>query len=382
MGFDDAKALTVDNLLRSTMIGEELVILGGNTSLQLGQTPTPAATAVATGGTLAAATYSVIVTALTLDGYIQVGGTNNGTVGEQVTISAITTATFSTQISRTNMDASTDTYGGGVAKQSTAASVVCTGTTSTISATVADVPGASAYMWFWGAAGSEVLGAVTTINSVSITATATGTYAATSLGTTDYSTNSLVFDGLLTQLSKSLGSYYKVLATGTAGTGTPLTSDGAGGIKEINDAFASFWNLYRLSPSDMYVNAQEAVNINSKVIAGGGAPLFRFNMDANGEVDITGGVVVGSMINKITSRKVKITTHPNVPPGQIVFYSEDIPYPLAGIREILTIRCRYDYRAIEWPQVRRRHEYGVYFDGVMQNYFLPAFGLIKNIANG
>ena len=40
-GFDDLKARAVEGLLRALMIGEEKVILGGNSSVALGTTPTP-----------------------------------------------------------------------------------------------------------------------------------------------------------------------------------------------------------------------------------------------------------------------------------------------------------------------------------------------------
>lgn len=380
-GFDDAKALTVDNLLRATMIGEELIDLGGNTSLALGTTPTPSLTAGSSGSiTGTPSAFSVICVALTNDGYIQLAGANNGTTGEQVNVA---TATLSAVISRVNMDSSTDTYGGGVAQKSANQTVNVTSSTGNVLATVTAVTGAVAYAWFWAAtAGSEALGAVTTINSVNITAAATGTLLASSLPSSDNSKNALVYDGFLSMLSQGLGSYYKVLPTGTAGTGSPLTSDGAGGIKEINDACVSFWNLYRLSPQTWYVNAQQMIDMNAKVIAGGGAPLFRYNMDATGEINITGGVVLASLLNKITSRKMDIVVHPNMPPGTMMAYSDEIPYPLSGVRQVVVKRCRYDYRAMEWPMTRRRHEYGVYFDGVLQNYFFPAFGLITNVAQG
>ena len=42
-------------------------------------------------------------------------------------------------------------------------------------------------------------------------------------------------------------------------------------------------------------------------------------------------------------------------------------------RSITERRCSTD---------ARRYEYGVYFDGVLQNYFPPAFGMITNIGNG
>ena len=35
--------------------------------------------------------------------------------------------------------------------------------------------------------------------------------------------------------------------------------------------------------------------------------------------------------------------------------------------------------AIEWPLRTRKYEYGVYADELLQNYFPPAFGILKNI---
>jgi hypothetical protein len=278
-GFDDVRARAVEGLLRSIMIQEESIILGGNTSVALGTTATPSLTASASGGTLGTLTLSVICVALGYDAFWAVGGFNNGFTN---TSANVATATVPGQISRTNADGSTDTYGGGAAQKSAAATVSVTGNTGSVAATVAVKQGAVGYAWYWGTAGSEVLGAITTINSVSITANATGTQTAASLTAADYSTNSLVYDGLISQITKSgSGAYVKTLATGVAGTGTVLTSDSAGGISEFNTAFLSFWNNYRLSPEVMYVNAQELININSKIIAGGGTPLYRFQIDGN-----------------------------------------------------------------------------------------------------
>ena len=211
MGFDDVQAIGAKVGLEACMLGEELLILGGNTSLALSTTPTPSATPATSGGSLADATYSVICVALTLDGVI------NGSVAGGI----------QAQITRTNADGSPDTFGGGAARKSANATAVVSGGSGNglVSATVAVVNGALGYAWFWGAAGSEVLGAITTINSVVITATAAGTQTAASLGTGDNSTNALVFDGLLTQaLKPGSNAYVNYLATGTAGTGTPLTA--------------------------------------------------------------------------------------------------------------------------------------------------------------
>jgi hypothetical protein len=378
VGFDDVRSLAVETTLQSLMIQEEQEIIGGNggaSPVALGTTPTPTLSQSGTGGTFSAGTYSVICVALTNDGYIT-GSVSGGILAS---------------VTRTNADATTTTYGGGSAQKSSNATVViASGTTNSISATVTAVNGAVAYAWFWGAAGNEVLGAITTINSVVITGLATGSQTAASLPSSDNSVNSTVFQGLLYQIFASgSNSYIATQPTGTAGTGTPLTSDNAGGIVEINTAFRSFWDDYRVSPTMMIVNAQELNNITAKVIASGGAPLFRLNLDAArasvSDLTLTAGTVIGSYLNKFTmggGQVVPVMLHPNVPAGTIIFYTDNLNYPVSNVRNPLEMRTRQEYYQTEWPLRTRQYEYGVYVDEVLVNYFTPAFGIITNIGNG
>jgi len=376
--FDDSKSLASRNLLQAMMIGEEEVILGGNASLALGTTPTPTTGTAATGGSLPqSTTYSLIAVALTFEGF------NNATVS----------AGILSKISRTNADGSTDTIGGGSASQSAAASQATAAGTATnvVSGSIAAVKGAFGYAWYFGAAGAEKLNKITTINSVVITAvSAVGAQTAASLDAEDQSKNVLVFDGFLTQICKPLSnSYYKALATGTAGTGTVLASNGAGGITQIDDALQSFWDLYRVSPDEIIVSAQELTNITTKVIAGGSAPLFRFNLDGNasseGGVTVTAGTIVGSYLNKFAMGGgvlIPVRLHPNMVPGTIMFRKKTIPYPLSNVTNIVELRYLRDYYQIAWPLRTRKYEFGVYAREVMPIYFTPAFGIITNIANG
>src|SRR5487761_979518 len=171
------------DLLWAHKIAMEAVYLGGQGTYGLGQATAPTLAAATTGGTLATGTLSVIVAALTLDGFLN-ASVANGVRGA---------------VSRTNADASTDTYGGGTGKLSANTTVGITGPTGSATPTTPAGTRAVAYAWFWGTAGSEVLGAITTINSVAITANAAGTQTAASLPSSDQSKNALVFDGLLTQ---------------------------------------------------------------------------------------------------------------------------------------------------------------------------------------
>lgn len=371
MGFDDVKAIGAKVGLEATMIGEEALILGGNTSVPLGQGGTPSLVG-GTAGALSNATISVIVVPLSLDAMIN-GSVAGGVQG---------------QITRTNADASSDSFGGGAGKQSAAGSVTLSGggSNQSIAATTTAISGACGYAWFWGTAGSEVLGAITSINSVVITANAAGTQTAASLGTNDNSTNALVFDGLIYQAVKSgNNAYVKMLATGVAGTGTVLTGDGSGGINEIDALLKDRWDNYRLSPDTVWVNSQQALDISKKVLAGNastGAQRIVFNEE---RANLGGGVMVRTYLNRFSmagGQELEIRIHPNLPAGTMLFTSKRIPYPLSNIGNVMQIRTRQDYYQIEWPLRARRYESGVYADEVLQNYFPPSMGLIGNIAAG
>ncbi|WP_441256436.1 PBSX family phage terminase large subunit [Bradyrhizobium sp. 482_C4_N1_1] len=341
----------------------------GNTSVQLGTTGTATLVGSTTGGTLAAQTWSVICVALSLDALV------NGSVVGGIQAS----------ITRTNADGSSDTFGGGSAQKSASATVVTTGATSSISASVAAKIGAVGYAWFWGTAGAEVLGAITTINSALITAAATGAQTAASLPAADWSQNALAFDGLLYQALKP-GSNATVVVqpAGTAGTGTPLTSDSAGGIVEIDAVLKNMWDLYRLSPDTMWVNSQEALNISKKIVAGSTTAAQRFVFETVQDA-IGGGIMVRTYLNRFSMQGgsvIDIKVHPNVPAGTILMTTKTLPYPLSGVGNIIQIRTRQDYYQIEWPLRSRKYEYGVYSDQVLQNFFPPSMAVITNIGNG
>ncbi|MGA8170012.1 MAG: hypothetical protein WB816_04140 [Methylocystis sp.] len=369
MGFDDVRAQAGLRGLQATMIGEEALILGGNSSLALGVTPTPTLTASAGGGSLPSGTLSVICVALSLDGYIN-GGVANG---------------VQAQITRVNADNSSDTFGGGAAQKSANATVAVSGPSGQVAANVATVRGALGYAWFWGAAGSEVLGAITSTNAVTITAAAAGTQTAASLPAADWSTNNLVFDGLLTiALKPGSGAYVANQASGTAGVGAPLTSDGAGGVVEIDLALKTMWDTLRLSPDTIWVNSQEALNISRKILAGASNSAQRFVFNSAQDA-VNGGVIVRSYLNRFSmsgGTTLDIRVHPNMPAGTVLMTARGIPYPLSGVGNVYQIRTRRDYYQIEWPLRTRRYEYGVYADEVLQHYFPPSMAVISNIANG
>ena len=379
--FEDVKALAVQSTLNGLMIQEERVLLGGNNSVALGTTPTPSLAAVTGGALTDASTYRVICVALGLQAYLDAVGSNNGSVGQVFNAAS---SIVPGQITRTNIDGTTDTFGGGSAQQSAAATQSTSSPNLSITATVAAVTGAVAYAWFIGiGAGNEKLNQITTINSAKFIANSNaGAQLASTLAASDNSTSSLDYDGLLYQAAKSgSNAYIAALATGTAGTGSTLTSNGSGGIIEFDVSFQYFYDVYRLSPTVIYVSSQESRNISKKIIANAGAPLLR-QIEAGGNGNLSSGWRVTSVLNTTTGDEVEIRIHPHMPAGTILFFTETLPYPLSNVGNTCQVLLRADYYQIDWPLITRKHQYGVYCDGVLQHYAPFSMGIISNISNG
>lgn len=360
----DVRATAGRTLLEAVMIGEEKVIFAGNSSLALGVPPTPTGVAATTGGSLAADDYDVRVVALTHQG-LMVASVAGG---------------VPTQVSRTNADGSVDTYGGGSSNKSNAASVTVGGAgAGKITASVTPVRGAFGYAWFWGPTGGNVLlGAITTVPTVEITADAAGTQNVTAI-TADNSRNSLIYDGLITQaLQADSGAYCADLG------GEALTADGAGGIVEIDAALRYFWDTWRLSPDTMWVSAQEALAISQKILSGTANSNYRINVDAQQGM-LAGGVMVTQYLNRFSmngAQVINIKIHPNAAPGMIFFFSATLPYPVSNVSNTIQILERQSYYQIEWPLRSRKYEYGVYYDGVLQHYAPFSMGVISGIGVG
>lgn len=371
-GFEDVMATMAFRLTQATLMKEEYAVLGGNANLALGTTPTPTLAAGGTGATLPAATYSVICVALTFEGYLA---------------ASLASGLIQTQ-AITGADGKSYTLNGGIAQKSAAGSQAIT-LGQTLSCSVAPVAGAVAYAWYVGVAGSEKLEAITTINSAAFAAPLAGTgQAASTLTAADNSKNaSYAFDGLLTSAVKS-GSlaYVKTMATGTAGTGTPLTAGGRRNVTEIDVMLKNLWDNSRLSPTVIFVNSQEMQNITNKVMNSNTSPIFAANQSEPYAVTANGFVT--GYFNPFTATAagvvIPILLHPYLPAGTILAVCENLPaqYQNSEVPNVAEIHVRKDYRQTFWPQVTRQRDCGVYVEETLAVYASFGLGVITNIANG
>lgn len=370
--FEDIQARMTMRLLQKMMLKEEHALLGGNASMALGTPATPTLAAAGTGATLPAATYSVIVVALTYE-----GAKNSSLAGGVATSKTVTGA-----------DGNTFTLNGGSSNKSANATQAVT-LGQTLSASVTAIQGAVAYAWYVGTAGNEKLEAITYINSATFSAPLAGTGQAATAVTADSSKNATTaFDGLLTTALKAgSGAYVKMLATGTAGTGTALTASGRGSCTEVDDMMQKMWDTYQVSPSVLYVNSQELRNLTSKCLSSASGPLLQIFKSPDEAYGLTAGGTISFYYNPFRlggGQRIPVKIHPGVPPGTIIGWSEDLPiqYQSNEVPNVAEVKTRTDYYQIDWPLRTRQREVGVYAEEVLAVYAPFAMSVISNIANG
>jgi len=402
-GFEDIRARMTMRLLQKLMLKEESAIIGGNSSVPLSAPAAPTLSAAAlTGATVTAGNYFVYCVALTYEGY------RNSSVATGVpTVKTIT-----------GSDGISYNLNGGSSNKSAASAMQAITLGQSLSMSVPVVNGAIGYAWFVHTAGAGTtadannafLTAITTINSYLLTTPApmSGALNGGHAGqiTTNCSTNSLAFDGLLyfgfnpnavngnvnpatgqfQSTSNAGGGYVKSLSTGTPGTGSFLTSSGRGSVDEIDDMLITMWNNNQLSPTVIYCNAQEVRNISKKVLNGGGAsPLVRYNVgESASSMQLAASPFVDTYFNPITKQPLRIEVHPNIPPGTILAWADDLPaqYQSNEVPNVAEIRARQDYYQIDWPVTSRQQAVGVYCEEVLVCYAPFAIGIITNIGNG
>ena len=370
--FEDVQATMSIRLLQKTMLKEEMALLGGNNSLALGAPAAPDLAAAGTGASLPAATYSVIVVALSIEGF-----KHSSLAGGAATTKTVTGA-----------DGKTFTLNGGSSNRSANATQAVT-SGQTLAATVAPVVGAVGYAWFVGLAGAEKLEAITTINSAVFAAPLAGTGQPASAVSADCSTNATAFDGLLTTALKAgSGAYVKSLSAGVAGVGTTLTASGRGSVNEIDDMLQAMWDASQVSPTVLYVNSQQLRNITDKCLSTGASSLLQYyQAPADGGYQMTASGMIDFYYNPFLldgGVKIPIKIHPNLPPGTILGWCEDLPlqYQNSETPNVAEVKVRQDYYQIDWPITTRQRQKGVYAEETLAVYAPFAVGVITNIAKG
>lgn len=325
VGFEDVRQLSQHSLLWAHLLGEEKALLYGRGSKTgyvgaMTQPAAPTLSTATTGGTIAAATYSVRITA-------------RSGFGETAATTSVTQTT--------------------------------TGTTSTLTVTLpaTNLPfGANIYI---GTAGNEVLqGTGTAGQPVVFTSLASGTAAAP---TSDTSADTNAYDGLLTN----------ALALGTAplalnaklGLGN-FTTPGA----EFQQQFLTMWNAVYADPDEVWTTAAVRNELGNQLI---GASSSNYRID----LSETGGKMLGQMVTGIlnhsspTSKMLDLRVHPYMPAGTALIRSRTLPFPDNNVGETAQVVAVQEYMSVDWPQVQFTYDQSTYWFGTLINY-APAWNSI------
>ena len=185
--------------------------------------------------------------------------------------------------------------------------------------------------------------------------------------------------------------YVQTFASGAAGTGTFLTASGRGSVVEIDNMLVSMWNAYRVSPTVLYVNAQEQRNITNKCLTNASGPLLRYNVAADGDHGGPYGVSASGVVRWYYNPfsvdggfDIPVKVHPDLPPGTILALCERLPvwYQSNQTPNVAEVMTRRDYYRVDWPLRTRRREFGVYTEETLAVYAPFGVGILANIGNG
>ncbi len=396
----DTLNLSVEANLINFKTMEEQEIFGGNTDLQLGTAPNPTLTGFTGTSSLPSGTYRVNVVALSNDGYILYNNSSLVNVSGQITV--------------TTLDGDVETRNQGLSAAATTQTLnVVSG--STIVASVPAVSGASGYLWFFGQSSDSATYAFSTtyLNTAAFsTIPVTGNQVLGTNFTVDYSTNPLVYDGLLTMAAQpittaqglnttnltnasNLGPIYTQQATIAAAVvqaGAPLgfTTNGFNGCTEIDNDLLSFWSNgnRKITPTDMWVSPRTKHALLKTMIPNGSVPMVRLNAPAMGP---DAGQTVASTNTEAyvnpyamggNAKYININVHPNAPDGAILYTTSKIPYQYSNVSNPMKIKTRKDYYEIAWPVTTRKYSYGLYNESVLTHEALFSIGARVNINVG
>jgi hypothetical protein len=386
-GFDDNLATDHVRALQSLWLGEEGMILHGNcgtgmyqgtagNGFQLGTPATPALSQSATSsGTFSSGNaVAVSVVMLSSMGYPATNQYGNA-VNQSVAGGLIPSVQLSSAVGEqytmaggTSAMSALGTLSGGV-----------TGSNNTVTATVANKPGAFGFAWFVSTNATPILAnaylyAITTVPTVTITAAASGAaQAANAVGlNADNSATALQFSGLISQAAWAANNY-----TWSKGGsqwndlgGASFTAAGHGQVKQLEDAFEYAFANWQTGYTDIWCSHDVARSLSAAILASGSAYTGVQIMGAAGTPFAPTGVVNGypnryAVDSPNGAGIIPIRTHPMMPPGTMYLALNKNPYPQSRIGNVLAALIQRDYYSIEWPVTSRDWGYGTYVQYVL-----------------
>lgn len=107
--------------------------------------------------------------------------------------------------------------------------------------------------------------------------------------------------------------------------------------------------------------------------AAGGSTAYRVTMQTN---EATGGFEVGAIVNgianQVTGDMVDFDVHPYMPPGNSVIWTKQLPFPDSEISNTIVAKNVQDYLYQMWPQIQFTYDASTYQLGTLV-FYAPAW---------
>lgn len=367
MSFEgDLRALLSAQLLYALKLVEENWLI--NMSDYLWAPPPPLATANSTGGTLAAASYWIQVTAV---------NANGESLASQM-VGPIST----------------------------------TGSTSSISLTLFTVPNAVSYNVYVGTGASAPASTAMYKQAAANFAAGTlpqqpalytqGNFAATLISQTTGSANPpssntamvvkgasgtpLTFQGMLALIYANQGNINSI----NSGTGAlkslvaqPAASTGYLALSDIQNLFLNMFNASRANPEYVFVSPQDSITITNLVTSAGNTRVMVSADNFAEQNKLIAGYRVTKILNEVTGRLVDVVSLPYLAQGTVIAASMTFPYPVAGYnRPPFRVIYNRDYYGVDYPPTANtptKWGFGDFVDETLTMEYIGGFGVINGI---
>ncbi len=369
----DVRARRIAELLYQLKMTEERWLLGASTYLLT--PPAPVVASATTGGTIAAGTYWVKVTAKNAQ------GETTGSSATKIVTSGTTSTLTITVFTVPNATQYNVYIGSGASLPADSALWLQAGVSGTnaqqplIGATVTLADGATVMP------SGEVNPAILPLTlsaPPATTGTALSTVAANTAKTfIDGAGAPLMWDGIIAQALNNTS-----LANGaTLGAQVAQPADPAGklALADIDNLLAGMYLQAAGDPDYIIMNPLDNVRLTNLVV---GAGQLRYVVQAGDSADqgqLTAQYRVTRYLNKSTGREIPIILDRYCPQGYMVFLPMTVPFPVPEVSSAIEIETNQEYWGVDFAVTDSNFRFADYVDETVKVYFLGGLGVIRGI---
>lgn len=374
----DVRAKVASKLAPSLMLGQEVAYLNGAQNLWA---PPPAVgpTTATTGGTLGAATYWIIVTAVNTNGETLAFGGSTPTALSQTTTGSTSTITFN--IMRVPNAVSYRVYvGTGSTQPANTAMWLQSASSNFGSSSALNDPGGYSAGYFAVTMSSNA----TSGTAYSTVVSAGNTAIAFSSGGGGTPANQpLMFDGIQSLIYNNTGTLSTAGVGGeTAAVKRVADTGGALAKTDIDTWLEAMYLNSRANPEALLVSVKDHKALSNIITT---STNYRVNVQPTGpsQSDLVGGGRATKWINQTTGRLMDIIMVPYLMQGTIIAVSLTLPFQVAEIdKPPLRVSTNREMWALEYPPDQSHPTqwmYGCYTSETLIAQYLGGQGVLTGI---